>query len=53
MDRTHSTSGGEEKFVQGFVGLPQRIERLREKPERREEDAIQMDLSEVRWDELE
>jgi len=30
MDRTHGTSGGEEKCVQGFVGIPQHIERLRE-----------------------
>ena len=29
MDRAHGTSGREEKCVQGFVGIPQHIERLR------------------------
>jgi len=53
MDRTHGTSGGVEYCVQGFVGIPQHRERLCEKPGRRGKDTIQMDISEIRWDEVE
>ena len=54
MDRTHGTSGGKEKCVQGFVRIPEHIERLREiMGLKGRKDTIQIDRSEVRWDEVE
>jgi len=43
-----STSGGEERWIQGFGG-GNLMERLLGRPRRRWEDSIKMDLLEMGW----